>query len=94
MIKMSYSLGLLGYECVQMGGDLEGFDKTLSRYPDFYQLVECMAYGPNHFQFKYVKAWRRYGKNWYWKLRILLSNGLLRIANYLFAIKHSALSND
>lgn len=87
MVMLAYSWGIMGYEGVQVEGDMVEFDKCVSSYPEFYKLTEDCIYGPNHLPFQYIKAWRRYGKNWYWKMRIAISKKLLRIAGWVFAVK-------
>ena len=87
MVEMSYSWGLLGFKGVSMDGDVICFDKALSRYPEFYESADSAVYGLNRIPFRYVKAWRKFGKNWYWKLRFTTSKTLLSFVGWLFAIR-------
>lgn len=82
-VEMSYRWGLLGYNGIQFECDIADFDEYLSYYPEFYKLSGNFTYGLNHFPFRFVKVWRRHGKNWYWKLRMILCNLLIRIAKWL-----------
>ena len=93
MISCAYNWGLLSFEGYKVKGDVGEFDAWLKDYAEFYREAESFIFGPNHLPFRYVKAWRKHGYNWYWKLRHGLSVALLWSAKMYFRIYHKANNN-
>lgn len=87
MVLMSYSWGLLGFGGEKMQGDMNGFDKYLSQYPEFYREAESLRLGPRLFSFYYVSAWRKCDRSIYWKFRVALGNCLICIARCAFGLR-------
>ena len=77
MLRMCYYHGLFGYKGVRMQCDLEGFDKFLSEFPEFYSIPGDWSFGPNHFPFRYVEYFRKYGYGLRWRLRRAFNDFLL-----------------
>lgn len=77
MFRLCYRWGLFGYKGIMVQCDLAEFDKFLSGFPDFYSIPGEWSCGPNHFPFKYVEYFRRYGNGLRWRLRLLLNDFLM-----------------
>lgn len=80
MVKLAYGWGLCGFEGCRVQGDLDAFDRFLKQYPDFYAEAASVAYGPNHFPFRTVAAWRKHGCSLGWRLNFQLRKLLLNLA--------------
>ena len=83
MLHLCYRCGLFGFGKEKVRVNLHQFDAHLAHFPLFYQETGLFSCGPNHFRFRYVAFFRKYGFGLIWKLRSLLNTCLLETAKVI-----------
>lgn len=80
-IRRVYQMAILEGVIKENPIEFKMFDEMLSLCPELYDRTAGLSCGPNHFPFKYVEYFRKYGYGARWTLRSLLNTWLLRLAS-------------
>ena len=80
IIRRVYRMAILEGVSKDNPIEFKMFDEVLSLCPELYDRATGLSCGPNHFPFKYVEYFRKYGYGVRWTLRNLLNTWLLRLA--------------